>query len=310
MELFLDILLIVTSLLLDPAGACCTAVRAVVCPACSAAACSRACPDRRSQRRTRPAHGRHRPHLADRHPRHRTADQVQLTGFRSRDLAPRVDTDRMSVPTGTAATEPSATTSDCSAASRQITADDAGEPPENSSRGHREPGSPPELDRFPTAAMSAWSPRHPGHPATSTNKMLLANLAEDLHRERRRALHISAGERRRTVRSQPPTPTRRRRSRPGRGRGGARKTRWSRRSSPRTPPSTRRRTVFVVQSRITELMRRRGRADDATEMAAIDRQLWQQILTLWQTALIRLARLGSRTRSKPVCATTKPPCSR
>ncbi len=58
------------------------------------------------------------------------------------------------------------------------------------------------------------------------------------------------------------------------------------------PTETRRRTVFEVQRRITDLMRYRDRTeltpDEDTEVTAA---LRRQILTLWQTALIRLERL-------------------
>ena len=58
------------------------------------------------------------------------------------------------------------------------------------------------------------------------------------------------------------------------------------------PTETRRRTVFDTQHRITQLMRMRlhgqGETDDGR---SIDTELRRQILTLWQTALIRLSRL-------------------
>ena len=63
------------------------------------------------------------------------------------------------------------------------------------------------------------------------------------------------------------------------------------------PTETRRRTIFDVQSKITELMRRREVAAAtstglaSTELAAVDVQIRRQILTLWETALIRLSRL-------------------
>ena len=58
------------------------------------------------------------------------------------------------------------------------------------------------------------------------------------------------------------------------------------------PTETRRRTVFDTQHRITELMRLRlhghAQTDDGRD---IERELRRHILTLWQTALIRLSRL-------------------
>ena len=58
------------------------------------------------------------------------------------------------------------------------------------------------------------------------------------------------------------------------------------------PTEVRRRTISQVQRQITELVRRRDRAaageiDDAQWSAA----LWRAVLTLWQTALLRLSRL-------------------
>jgi phosphoenolpyruvate carboxylase len=58
------------------------------------------------------------------------------------------------------------------------------------------------------------------------------------------------------------------------------------------PTEVRRRTISQVQRHITELIRQRDRAaggeiDDAQWSA----QLWRSVLTLWQTALLRLSRL-------------------
>src|SRR5712675_1483356 len=58
------------------------------------------------------------------------------------------------------------------------------------------------------------------------------------------------------------------------------------------PTETRRRTIFDTQHRITELMRLRLHGQSQTEDGrGIDRELRRHILTLWQTALIRLSRL-------------------
>ncbi len=121
---------------------------------------------------------------------------------------------------------------------------------------------------------------------------LLANVAEDIHRERRRGIHVEAGE--------PPQDSSL----------AATYTKLDLAEldsatvadalkgalvSPvitAHPTETRRRTVFVTQHRITELMRLR--ADGHTETAAgrsIEVELRRQVLTLWQTALIRLSRL-------------------
>ena len=59
------------------------------------------------------------------------------------------------------------------------------------------------------------------------------------------------------------------------------------------PTETRRRTVFDTQHRITELMRLRAARShqDRRRPRASSCELRRQILTLWQTALIRLSRL-------------------
>ncbi|MEV0946610.1 phosphoenolpyruvate carboxylase [Rhodococcus sp. NPDC049939] len=121
---------------------------------------------------------------------------------------------------------------------------------------------------------------------------LLANLAEDIHRERRRAIHMAAGE---------PAPA------------STLAATYAKLDAARLdsalvadaldgalvspvitahPTETRRRTVFETQTRITELMRFRERTSlTESEIEAVDIGLRRQILTLWQTALIRLARL-------------------
>ncbi|MFI6866778.1 phosphoenolpyruvate carboxylase [Nocardia sp. NPDC050406] len=122
--------------------------------------------------------------------------------------------------------------------------------------------------------------------------LLLANLAEDLQRDRRRAVHLAAGE--------PPqdsslaaTYGKLDAARPD-GEVAAELLRDALVSPVITahPTETRRRTVFDVQARITELMRRRQRyAETEPEYAAIETDLRRQVLLLWRTALIRLARL-------------------
>lgn len=121
---------------------------------------------------------------------------------------------------------------------------------------------------------------------------LLANLAEDLHRERRRAIHVRAGE--------PPqdsslAATYRKLDAAHLDSAVVARALDGALVAPvitAHPTETRRRTVFETQSRITELMRLRERTElDAAESAAVERALRRQILTLWQTALIRLSRL-------------------
>ena len=125
-----------------------------------------------------------------------------------------------------------------------------------------------------------------------THFALLANVAEDIHRERRRAVHVAAGE--------PPQ------------RSSLAATYLKLESADLDsatvadalagalvspvitahPTETRRRTIFDTQHRITELMRLRMRGHEHTdEGRSIDRELRRHILTLWQTALIRLSRL-------------------
>ena len=125
-----------------------------------------------------------------------------------------------------------------------------------------------------------------------THFALLANVAEDIHRERRRAVHVAAGE--------PPQ------------RSSLAATYLKLESAELDsatvadalagalvspvitahPTETRRRTVFDTQRRITELMRLRlhGQAE-TNDGRSIDLELRRHVLVLWQTALIRLSRL-------------------
>ena len=58
------------------------------------------------------------------------------------------------------------------------------------------------------------------------------------------------------------------------------------------PTEVRRKTVFEVQRRVVDLVHRRDRTDlDPGEAAAWEGALWRAVLTLWQTALLRLQRL-------------------
>ncbi|BCN63800.1 phosphoenolpyruvate carboxylase [Prescottella equi] len=121
---------------------------------------------------------------------------------------------------------------------------------------------------------------------------LLANVAEDIHRERRRAIHVRAGEppqdstlaatyAKLDVAPVDPEIA-----------AGALAGALVAPVITAHPTETRRRTVFETQNRIMELMRRREWVTvDPAEADAVDRQLRRQILTLWQTALIRLSRL-------------------
>ncbi|MGB6245890.1 phosphoenolpyruvate carboxylase [Gordonia sp. (in: high G+C Gram-positive bacteria)] len=125
-----------------------------------------------------------------------------------------------------------------------------------------------------------------------TNFALLANLAEDLHRERRRRIHLRAGD--------PPQ-------------ASSLTATFGALSAARLPAATvadmlrdaqvvpvitahptetRRRSVFDAQNRITELMRTRSRTElTPAEDAALTVDIARQIQLLWQTALIRLRKL-------------------
>lgn len=129
-----------------------------------------------------------------------------------------------------------------------------------------------------------------------THFALLANVAEDIHRERRRSIHVAAGE--------PPQDS-------------SLAATYAKLDSKKEsgeldsatvaealegalvapvitahPTETRRRTVFVTQHRITELMRLHAEGHTQTDSGrSIETELRRQILTLWQTAIIRLSRL-------------------
>src|SRR5699024_3537470 len=130
---------------------------------------------------------------------------------------------------------------------------------------------------------------------------LLANVAEDLHQDRRRRIHTAAAE---------PTPdgdleTTWRRLADAEAdsaevRGRLDRARETARVSPvltAHPTETRRRTVFEVTRRVHALMRRRDalrtgtrdRVADA-EIGALEHDLRREVLTLWKTAIIRIER--------------------
>lgn len=129
-----------------------------------------------------------------------------------------------------------------------------------------------------------------------THFALLANVAEDIHRERRRAVHEAAGE--------PPqdsslAATYRKLDEAISSAHLDAATVADALSGALVAPvitahptETRRRTVFDTQHRVTELMRLRlhglSRTADGRD---IEVELRRHILTLWQTALVRLSRL-------------------
>lgn len=151
-----------------------------------------------------------------------------------------------------------------------------------------------EIDRADIAELFDGVDVHLAIPVIRafTHFALLANVAEDIHRERRRRIHEAAGE--------PPQDSRLAASylkfdaadldadTVADALAGAL-------VSPvitAHPTETRRRTVFDTQHRITELMRLRLRGHDTTtDGRDVESELRRNILTLWQTALIRLSRL-------------------
>src|SRR5258705_1052766 len=151
-----------------------------------------------------------------------------------------------------------------------------------------------EIDRAEFAGLFDGIDIHQAIPVIRafTHFALLANVAEDIHRERRRAVHLATGE--------PPQ-------------NSSLAATYLKLDSAELdsatvadaltgalvspvitahPTETRRRTIFDTQHRITGLMRLRMRGHTRTdEGRSIDLELRRHILTLWQTALIRLSRL-------------------
>ena len=151
-----------------------------------------------------------------------------------------------------------------------------------------------EIDRAELAGLFRDIDIHRAIPVIRafTHFALLANVAEDIHRERRRAVHEAAGE--------PPqdsslaaTYLKLDAAELDAAAVGAALT--GALVSPvitAHPTETRRRTVFDTQHHITELMRLRLHGHTRTEAGRdIDTELRRHILTLWQTALVRLSRL-------------------
>ena len=151
-----------------------------------------------------------------------------------------------------------------------------------------------EIDRAELARLFDGIDVHKAIPVIRafTHFALLANVAEDIHRERRRAIHVQAGE--------PPQDS-------------SLAATYHKLDAAQLdsitvaealkgalvspvitahPTETRRRTVFDTQHRITELMRLRlhGHAE-TPDGRDITEELRRQVLRLWQTALIRLQRL-------------------
>ncbi len=161
-----------------------------------------------------------------------------------------------------------------------------------------------EADRDEVAALFTDVPATEMIPVIRAFSLfaLLANVAEDLHQERRRRIHTAAGE---------PPPD------------GDLEATWARlaenepeparletvRATARVAPvltahptETRRRSVFEITRRVLDLMRRRDalrtgsdgagnrdRVADA-ELEQVEQDIRRQVLTLWQTAIIRSQR--------------------
>ncbi|WP_301120466.1 phosphoenolpyruvate carboxylase [Mycolicibacterium fortuitum] len=125
-----------------------------------------------------------------------------------------------------------------------------------------------------------------------THFALLANVAEDIHRERRRAVHVAAGE--------PPQDSSLAATYLKLDQADLEVAAVADALSGALvapvitahPTETRRRTVFDTQHRVTELMRLRMHGLTHTaDGRDIEVELRRNILTLWQTALVRLSRL-------------------
>ncbi|MGE2725007.1 phosphoenolpyruvate carboxylase [Mycolicibacterium pulveris] len=119
-----------------------------------------------------------------------------------------------------------------------------------------------------------------------TQFALLANVAEDIHRERRRAIHVAGGE---SPQDSSLAATYAKLDSAQLDSDRVAEALSGALVSPvitAHPTETRRRTIFSTQHRITELMRQRlhGHGD-------IEQELRKHILTMWQTALVRLSRL-------------------
>ncbi len=151
-----------------------------------------------------------------------------------------------------------------------------------------------EIDRAELAGMFDDIEIHQAIPVIRafTHFALLANVAEDIHRERRRAVHVAAGE---PAQNSSLAATYLKLDSADLDAATVAEALTGALVSPvitAHPTETRRRTVFDTQHRITELMRLRLHGHTQTEDGRdIERELRRHILTLWQTALIRLSRL-------------------
>ena len=151
-----------------------------------------------------------------------------------------------------------------------------------------------EIDRAELAGLFDGIDVHQAIPVIRafTHFALLANVAEDIHRERRRAVHVAAGE---PPQSSSLASTYLKLESADLDAATVADALAGALVSPvitAHPTETRRRTVFDTQHRITELMRQRAHGHTHTDDGrSIEIELRRHILVLWQTALIRLSRL-------------------
>ncbi len=151
-----------------------------------------------------------------------------------------------------------------------------------------------EIDRAEMAGMFDGIDIHQAIPVIRafSHFALLANVAEDIHRGRRRAIHVHAGE---PAQDSSLAATYMKLDAAQLDSATVADALRGALVSPvitAHPTETRRRTVFVTQHRITELMRLHAEGHTLTgDGRSIDVELRRQVLTLWHTALIRLSRL-------------------
>src|SRR6202166_2449950 len=145
-----------------------------------------------------------------------------------------------------------------------------------------------EIDRAELALMFDGIDIHEAIPVIRafTHFALLANVAEDIHRERRRAAHVAAGG---APQDSSLAATYLKLDAAGLDAATVAEALTGALVSPvitAHPTETRRRTVFDTQHRITQLMRLHAHGLTETPDAGdIETELRRQVLTLWQTAL-------------------------
>jgi len=151
-----------------------------------------------------------------------------------------------------------------------------------------------EVDRSELAErLAALDPRSANHVIRAFSHFsLLANIAEDVHSERRRRHHRREGS--------PPQKGSLAASFELLDAAGLDGDVVARELAGALvvpvvtahPTETRRRTITAVQTQVSELIRQRDNAGpDGIDERAWAAHLWREVLTLWQTALLRLSRL-------------------